>query len=138
MKAEFSVRTPPAKVLRTCAGAPATPIKVPRFSVPRRGRELRRGHLWMCVHIPRGRHIQSSQLSGISTLSWQIAFWPATPECLLFVALALSTKPSVAIMITVATSLRDTFPSMAKAFRFNNAVMIKLARSYYQASDGLS
>ena len=42
-------------------------------------------------------------------------FWPATPECLLFVALALSTKPSVAIMIAVATSLRDTFPAMAKS-----------------------
>jgi hypothetical protein len=25
MKAEFSVRTPPAKVLRTCTGTPATP-----------------------------------------------------------------------------------------------------------------
>jgi hypothetical protein len=31
MKAEFSVLTPAANGLRTCTGAPATPINAPRF-----------------------------------------------------------------------------------------------------------
>ena len=33
MKAEFSVPTPAASGLRTCTGAPATPINVPRFLI---------------------------------------------------------------------------------------------------------
>ena len=33
MKAEFSVLTPAASGLRTCTGAPATPINAPRFLI---------------------------------------------------------------------------------------------------------
>ena len=45
-------------------------------------------------------------------LSWHVVLWPALPCALLFVALALSTKPSVAITITVATVCETPFPHL--------------------------
>jgi hypothetical protein len=48
-------------------------------------------------------------------LSWHIARWPPLPCALLFVALALSTKANIAIMIAVATCMRKhSFPPSSK------------------------
>src|ERR1700729_1502728 len=56
-------------------------------------------------------------------LSWHIARWPALPCALLFVALALSTKANIAIMIAVATCMRNIVSLHRQKHLFNNAAI---------------